>query len=310
MPARRMTAPPSRGSQPPSPPAEPAIWITASGTRPAAAQTTMYPRMNATVGRLPSPRDRTTRAWASTIGTVAGNIMATIITTQIAKKSPAPSMAMPLMPLIEAACRAVNTQPAAAQARSTAMIAVATGRGSELTAADSRRLISGALVSAGPVERRRESTFPGVLKLHAESLAFRIDRLRDSDGGVGGVRHPGELGGLPTLGCCVVLDLDRYRVADPNTVPVAVVDVVDRQSLDPEDFTDQRRDVRHGTPHLAGEASRQLVGLLFGRLVVNDHADPPPAVQHSLGRVGDDRDAPATDIGTIDLAELDAVREN
>jgi hypothetical protein len=60
-----------------------------------------------------------------------GNIMATIIRNQVTRNSPAPSMAIPPMPTIKPACCAVSNHAEAAQTRSAAVIAVATGRGIE-----------------------------------------------------------------------------------------------------------------------------------------------------------------------------------
>src|SRR3981081_3668065 len=88
---------------------------------------------NVAVGRIPSPRDRVTEAYTRTIGATDGNIIATIITSQGMRKSPALIIAMP--PRSIDPCRMVISHAAPAQTRSAATIVALTGRGSGVTRA-------------------------------------------------------------------------------------------------------------------------------------------------------------------------------
>src|SRR5579863_9305695 len=214
-------------------------WMAPSGTSPAAAHTTRYPATNAAVGKPPWPRERVTEACASTIGTTDGNIIATIITSQVTRNNPASIMATPPMP-IDAACPIVSTHAAAAHATRTPTMAPATGRGS----AETRCWACTRARSAGPVERRRERALARVLELHAESFDARAGRPRDREGRVGRVRDAGEPGRLGGAFRREFLDLDGDLAADPDVVAPAVVLVVDRKSFDAEDLAYQRGDVR------------------------------------------------------------------
>jgi hypothetical protein len=69
-----------------------------------------------------------TDAYTSTIGATAGNIIATIITSHVMRKSPALMIAMPPMP-IELACRMVINHAAPAHRSSAATIVALTGLG-------------------------------------------------------------------------------------------------------------------------------------------------------------------------------------
>src|ERR1700674_4325951 len=106
------------------------------------------------------------------------------------------------------------------------------------------RFKSFVLGSACPVEGRRESALARAVEFHAEGFDLRGGRPRDRDGGARRMCDPGQLGCLAAFLRRVVLDLDGHVVADADAVAVALVRVLDRQPLDPEDLADQRSNVR------------------------------------------------------------------
>ena len=102
-----------------------------------------------------------------------------------------------------------------------------------------------------------------------------------------------------------VLDLEVDPVADADAVAKAVVDDLDRGLLDAEHLADERDEARHRAAELAAEHRRQLVHLLVVRALVDEHAEPPVALGHDLGRVGDRGDLEAADVGSLDVALAD-----
>jgi hypothetical protein len=67
---------------------------------------------------------------------------------------------------------------------------------------------------------------------------------------------------------------------------------------------------RHRAAELAAEDSGHLLHLLVRRGLVDEHAEPPVALGHDLGRVGDHGELDAADIGAFHLAFLDVEDES
>src|SRR5262249_20250258 len=99
------------------------------------------------------------------------------------------------------------------------------------------------------------------------------------------------------------------HVADAHAVPPAIVDALDRRSLDAEHLADQRNKPRHRTSKLAREDLDELVHLLVVRVLVHEHADLPVAFGHDLRRVRDRGHLEPGDVRALDLALADAEHE-
>ena len=91
------------------------------------------------------------------------------------------------------------------------------------------------------------------------------------------------------------------------TLPIAhavehpVVDDFDRRTLDTEHLADERRKSRHRAAHRPAEDADELVHLVVGRALVDEHAELPVPIGHHLGRVGDRRHVQAAHVGSFDL---------
>src|SRR5579859_7671017 len=177
--------------------------------------------MNAAVGALPWPCERVTEAKANVMGTTDGNIIATIITSHVTRKSPAPIIASPPI-AIEPAWLIVKSHAATAQTRSAATIVVETDFGRGVTPADGRCCTK---LSGRPMERRRERALAAVVKLHSESLDLRFGRPSDGYCGVRGMEDADQLAGFGQAFRRVILDFDGYVVADLHVVLMAIVAV-------------------------------------------------------------------------------------
>jgi hypothetical protein len=86
---------------------------------------------NVAVGRIPWPRERVTDAYTRTNGATEGNIIATIITTHVMRKSPA--LIIATAPRSIDPCRTVISQAAAAHTKSAATMVALTGFGRGVT---------------------------------------------------------------------------------------------------------------------------------------------------------------------------------
>src|SRR5207237_10587735 len=192
---------------------------------------------------LPSPRLRWTEAKASVIGAPDGNIIATIITSQVTRKRAALIMAMPPMP-IAPAWSMVISHAAAAHATRAATIAVASGLGSGATCCTAR-------MSGRPVEGRRKRALAAVVELHSKCLDARLGRPRDGQRRIRGMEDAYEFRRLFETFGRVVLDINRDVAADLDVVLVPAVVVLDGMLFDAEHLADERRQSRHRAAHLA-----------------------------------------------------------
>src|SRR5581483_2938099 len=150
--------------------------------------------------------------------------------------------------------------------------------------------------SGGPAELGRRKA-GRALVADAEGVDLRALRLRHVQLRPRGMEHPGEPDRLAVFDPKGddVLDFEVDRAADPNAVADAVVDDLDRRTLDAQHLPDQRYDARHRPAELTAEHRRQLLGLLVRRSRVDEHADAPVAVRHHLRRIGDRRHLQAGD---------------
>src|SRR5581483_10189077 len=165
--------------------------------------------------------------------------------------------------------------------------------------------------SGGPAELGRRKAGLALVA-DAEGVDLRALRLRHGQLRPRGMEHPGEPDRLAVFDPegDDVLDLEVDRAADPHAVADAVVDDLDRRTLDAQHLPDQRYDTRHRPAELAAEDRRQLLGLLVRRSRVDEHADAPVAVRHHLRRIGDRRHLQAGDVGAVDLALADVEDEH
>jgi hypothetical protein len=69
-----------------------------------------------------------------------------------------------------------------------------------------------------------------------------------------------------------VLDLEFDRVADLHAVPEAVLLNLETCPLDTEVLAHQRRDRLHRSAELAAEDAEELLGLLIGGPLVDEHS--------------------------------------
>src|SRR3954451_15452644 len=231
------------------------------------------------------------RAYSPTVGATDGSIIAAIITTHTPRNQPSAPSPVHGPPSIPPICRAVHHQPAPASAKSSAInpscvraAARACPRPSARPTSASSRAASNSSGSPGE-GRAREPRLP--LVLDPEGVDPRAGRLGDGELRPGRVEHPLEADSLARLDPerDDVLDLEVDDVADLHAVPDAVVDDLDRHPLDAEHLADERDEARHRPSELPAEDGRELVGLLAGCRLVDEHAELPVPFGHDLRRV-------------------------
>jgi hypothetical protein len=99
-------------------------------------------------------------------------------------------------------------------------------------------------------------------------------------------------------------------VAESDAVGAVLVGELHRDLLHPQVLPDERPQRLHRPAELAAEHGAELLGLLIGRLLVHQNAEPPVPLAHHLWRVGDCSDGQAADVHALDLSRLDLEDEH
>src|ERR687889_2682709 len=249
------------------------------------------------------------RAYRATVGATDGNIIAAIITTQTPRNQPSAPRLLhgpSSMPRIRSA---LHHHPAAARANRTR-----TSPSRTRTAAKAGpRSPARARPCAGA---RSASGCPGELGGRDTGLALVLDaegvdprapclghRQVGRDRVAAAVEPDGPTGLRPERHD--VLDLEVDHVTYAHAVQQTVVAHLDRRPLDADDLAHERTQCRHRAAELPAEDLDQLVELLVGGLVVDEHPEPPVAVGHDLRGVDDGHDPAAPDVGAVHLALAD-----
>src|SRR5262245_20544761 len=252
--------------------------------------------------------------YSAAVGATDGNIIAAIITTQIARNhenAPSPVHGPSSIPRIWSAdhhqliaARATSRRTKPRRART------ATSAGPSPPPLG-RRACTGALtVSGGPGELgRREAGL--ALVLDAEGVDARPLRLGHGEVRSGGMEHPVEPHRLTGFDSerDDVLDFELDRVSDKDGVAQAVVVDVDCGSFDPEHLAHQGSKSAHRPAELPAEDLHELVELLVGGVAVDEDAEPPVPVRHDLRGVRDQRHLQTADVGALNLTLTDVEDE-
>src|SRR6478609_389846 len=240
--------------------------------------------------------------------------MAAIMTTQTVRNQPAVPRPVHGPLSIPRISPAVHHQPMPARANSSA---TSPSRARAAAIAGPR--------PAPPVTRSGAETImpsgcPGELGLREPGLSLVLDAegvdpralcLRHRQVGRDRVEHAGESHRLTGLNAerHHVLDLEVDLVADAHAVADAVVDHLDGSTLNTEHLAHERGQPRHRAAQLAAEDLDQLVQLIVGRSLIDEHAGPPVPLGHDLRRVSDGSNLETTDVGALDLSLADVEDE-
>src|SRR3954447_20642984 len=254
------------------------------------------------------------REYSATVGDSDGNIIAAIITTQMPRNHPSVPRLVhgpPSMPCIRST---VHHQPTAARAKSSATRASRARAAANAGAGPARpagRSWAAITCSGGPGEAclrkpclalvlDAERIDPGALRLrHREIRPDRVEHSVEPD-------RPAILGPKRND----VLDLEIDRVADADAVTQSIVLHIDPRALDPEHLPHEWSKPGHRAAELPGENLDELVCLLVGRLLVDEHAEPPVSLRHDFRRVGDRGHLEPGHVGSLDFALSDVENEH
>src|SRR6476661_5386747 len=302
---------PARSHDRTSPATAPPAAARANATAPAAAHVTRYPDANAN-GET-SERRPVIREYRATVGATDGNIMAAIMTTHTVRNQPAVPSPVQGPLSIPRIWFAVHHQPTPAMTNSSATSpsrARAAANAGPRPAPETRSGAETIMPSGCPGELGGREPGPSLV-LDAEAVDPRALCLRHRQVGRDRVEHAGESHRLTGLNAerHHVLDLEVDLVADAHAVADAVVDHLDGSTLNTEHLAHERGQLRHRAAQLAAEDLDQLVQLIVGRSLIDEHAEPPVPLGHDLRRVSDGSNLETTDVGALDLSLADVEDE-
>src|SRR6185437_1369284 len=106
-----------------------------------------------------------------------------------------------------------------------------------------------------------------------------------------------------------IFDLHDHGITPANAMAAIRLRIRDRHHLDPEHLTDQRMQHCRWAALLAADNRTDALGLLFGRLAVKQHANPPVTLDHHRWRVHNERECEATNVDTVDRTPFDVIVE-
>src|ERR671918_1032162 len=246
------------------------------------------------------------REYSATVGATDGNIIAAIITTQTPTNQPSVPRSVPGPSSIPRIRSTVDHHATAASARSRAMRPgrVRTAANAGASTAGAGRSCADAITTSGrPGEVRLREARPALV-LDPEGVDVRALRLRRRELRGDRMEYADEPHRLARLDAewDDVLDLEVDRIADLDAVAQAVVHDLDRRALGAEHLPDERDDRLHRAALLPAQDCRQLLHLLIGCALVDEHAEAPVALGHDLRRVGDRRHLEPAHVRPLDLA--------
>ena len=254
-------------------------------------------------------RDLLIRAYSATVGATDGNIIAAIITTQTPRNQPKVPRAVQGPSSMPRIWSAVHHQPSGGQGEEHGDEPQARAHGGDTPGEGPSRLTGwtcSVMSSGGPREvdfdRPVLPSYSMPKALMRERFASAIVRSDPT-----GWNIPENCTGSPVSTPNGTMSWIWKSIASSTRTlcssPSSSMSIAARST--PSISPISGASARHRPTQLAAEDLDELVELRVGRLLVDEHADPPVAFGHHLRGVGDERDLAPGDVGAVDRSLAD-----